>query len=419
MFQTDQSTAASSLPTPASAGTQGYFTNGNPASGVAATIVDADFLNMTMLELVNIVTAAGLTLSKTTYNQVLLAIKRLVQNQAVLTDTGAANAYAAANTPPLVAGTWANGVTQQIVVAHTNTGASTYSPDTLTAIPIYGLGLQPLQGGEMFAGGTAIMMKQTITGVNSGNPIVVLLECSGGAQQIAPATQSQHAMQLGQFSAQAISTGLIRTVKRQTFGASGTYTPSTGMVFCDVELYAGGGGGGGAAGGSGGAGAGGGGAGGYCRKLFTAATIGASQTVTIGALGTGGAAGANNGGAGGNSSFGALLTANGGTGGSGASSNVSVGAAAIGGGGGTASGGDVTLQGATGGAGIGFGSTGAIGGAGGFTIIGHGGGQNINSAGSGAVGAGAAGGGASATSASAAGGNGYQGFCFITEFCTQ
>lgn len=200
MFQIDEATAASSLPTPATAGTQGYFTNGNPAGGVPATIVDADWLNMIQQELINIVQAAGEMPSKTTYNQVLLAIKRLVQSQVVLTDTGAANAYVVANTPALTNTTWANSVVQQFIVAHANTGASTFSPDALTAIPIYGLGLQPLQGGELAAGGTAILMKQTITGVNSGNPIAVLLECSGGAQQVAPATQSRHAVNLGQFA---------------------------------------------------------------------------------------------------------------------------------------------------------------------------------------------------------------------------
>lgn len=77
MYQIDQATAASSLPTPAPASTQGYFTNGNPASNIPATIVDADFLNMLMLELANIVGAAGITPSKTTYNQVLSAIRAL------------------------------------------------------------------------------------------------------------------------------------------------------------------------------------------------------------------------------------------------------------------------------------------------------------------------------------------------------
>jgi hypothetical protein len=78
MFQTDQATASSTLPTPAAAGTQGYFTNGNPASGIAATILDADFMNMVMMELVNVVSAGGLTPSKTTYTQVRDAVKQLI-----------------------------------------------------------------------------------------------------------------------------------------------------------------------------------------------------------------------------------------------------------------------------------------------------------------------------------------------------
>ncbi len=77
MFKIDNSTAATALPTPAAAGTPGYFTGGNPGSGVAATILDADFMNMLQEELNNVVTGAGLTPSKTTYNQVATALNTL------------------------------------------------------------------------------------------------------------------------------------------------------------------------------------------------------------------------------------------------------------------------------------------------------------------------------------------------------
>jgi hypothetical protein len=77
MFPTDQPTAASALPTPAEAGTPGFFTGGNPASGTPATVVDPDWLNMVQTELINVVTAAGLTPSKTTYNQVVTAIRTM------------------------------------------------------------------------------------------------------------------------------------------------------------------------------------------------------------------------------------------------------------------------------------------------------------------------------------------------------
>jgi hypothetical protein len=102
-----------------------------------------------------------------------------------------------------------------------------------------------------------------------------------------------------------------------TFAAAATYTPTAGMKWVEVEMVGGGGGGGGAVattaalpvsvGGSAGAG-------GYIRALLTAAQIGASQAVTVGAAGVAGAAGGA-GGAGGASSLGALLSCTGGGGG--------------------------------------------------------------------------------------------------------
>jgi len=233
MYQIDNATAVVSQPAATAAGTSGFFTDGNPATSTPSTIVPAEWLNAVMMELANVVTGAGLTLSKPTYTQVRDAIKRLVQNQVVLTDTGAANAYAAANSPALVAGTWTNGVTQQVKITNANTGASTYAPDGLTAIPIYGLGLQPLQGGELIAGGTAILMKQTIAGVNSGNPICVLLECSGGAQQVALATQSQHAPQVGQVAG---IVGSVRNLVMSVTAASASATLTADEIVVETAL---------------------------------------------------------------------------------------------------------------------------------------------------------------------------------------
>jgi hypothetical protein len=102
-----------------------------------------------------------------------------------------------------------------------------------------------------------------------------------------------------------------RSVKRQVFTASGTYTPTPGMTYVDVEVQGAGGGGAGAAAGWWG---GGGGSGAYTRKVLTSAQIGASQTVTIGAGGSGGAGSNGNGTAGGSSSLGSLLVAGGGGG---------------------------------------------------------------------------------------------------------
>lgn len=106
-----------------------------------------------------------------------------------------------------------------------------------------------------------------------------------------------------------------RLLNVQTFTANGTYTPTSGMVTCIVEMVGGGGAGGGsqATGGATVSVGTGGGSGAYSKARFTAAQISGSQIVTVGAGGAG-VSGAT-GGAGGTSSLGALLTAPGGGGG--------------------------------------------------------------------------------------------------------
>ncbi|QNB13424.1 hypothetical protein G5S35_17495 [Paraburkholderia tropica] len=77
MYRIDDATASTTLPTPETASTEGYFTEGNPATGTLATKVRGSWLNMIQEELRAIVVAGGLTPSKTVYNQVLTAIKAL------------------------------------------------------------------------------------------------------------------------------------------------------------------------------------------------------------------------------------------------------------------------------------------------------------------------------------------------------
>ncbi len=116
------------------------------------------------------------------------------------------------------------------------------------------------------------------------------------------------------------ASGAIKSVNIQTFTTSGTftYTPTTNMVRCLIQMVGAGGGGGsthdgvpGTAGTSAGAG---GGAGEYAFGIFTAAQIGASQSVTVGAKGAGGIA-PNVGSTGGTTSVGALISTLGGLGG--------------------------------------------------------------------------------------------------------
>ncbi len=86
------------------------------------------------------------------------------------------------------------------------------------------------------------------------------------------------------------SSGYIKTIKTQVFTSTGTYTPSTGMVYASTECWGGGGGGG--SGFSGGAGGAGGvtgtgditlsGNNGYHNVGYGAAIIGAGGATSIG-----------------------------------------------------------------------------------------------------------------------------------------
>jgi len=100
MFRTDVATASATLPTPLAAGTEGFFTNGNPGTGTPATVVDADWANMVQEELYAIVLAAGLTPSKTVRTQVRDGIAALYLAKAGGTLTGAVGVIAGSAAAP-------------------------------------------------------------------------------------------------------------------------------------------------------------------------------------------------------------------------------------------------------------------------------------------------------------------------------
>jgi hypothetical protein len=77
MFRIDDATAATSIPAPEAAGTEGYFTEGNPTAGTPATNVRGSWLNMIQEELCAILAAAGIARSKTSYNQVNAALQKM------------------------------------------------------------------------------------------------------------------------------------------------------------------------------------------------------------------------------------------------------------------------------------------------------------------------------------------------------
>lgn len=215
----------------------------------------------------------------------------------------------------------------------------------------------------------------------------------------------------------------LRLSNIQVFTSSGTYTPTGNMRICIVEAVGGGGGGGGVSSSSStaGRGGGGGGGGGYFKRILTAADIGASKSVTIGAGGSGGAAGGN-GGNGGTTSFATFGTATGGIGGTAGS----LGASSSGGAGGLGSGGNINASGGTGLTGIAVNNAnwGAQGGNGGKSILGIQGsgvyvGGNSNTGESGlCFGGGGAGASSSLGAGGASGGSGANGIVIVTEFYT-
>ena len=225
----------------------------------------------------------------------------------------------------------------------------------------------------------------------------------------------------GNTTISASTTGSFSVVE-QVFTSSGTYTPTTGMAYCIIQVVGGGGAGGGApvTGVVEFSSSSGGGSGEYALGLFTAATIGASKAITIGAAGT--VNSGTNGGAGGTTSVGSLITAVGGAGGlTPAASTISTNqVGVVGGSGGT--GGDFRSRG--------FSSSAAfsnpassliIPGNGANSQYGSGGLGTIAGVGGAAAGYGAGGGGSSnnASSAASNGGAGTSGIVIITEFVTS
>ncbi len=208
-----------------------------------------------------------------------------------------------------------------------------------------------------------------------------------------------------------------RFVGVQTFTASSTYTPTTGVRYVKVTVIAGGGAGGGSNSGSPANNAGGGGGQGGTAIYYGAASV---QTVTVG---TGGAGSAGSSGAAGTaSSFGALAVAAGGSGGS-AGSSSGIFTASSGGAGGTVSAGTIKLPGQAGGGGGGWGASGddaAMGGVGGGQGGGKGATVTETGAGAGSAGSGYGSGGGGACRAdsgsNAAGGAGAGGIVIVEEF---
>lgn len=121
-------------------------------------------------------------------------------------DSGAADAYVAAYVPPVTSLT--DGMVRRFKAKAANTGASTLAVDGLAASAILGAAHSALQGGEIVANGDVLV--QWNSSLNAGAGAWVLIEATGGAVQIAPAAQTNQAVNLGQFTGALSNIGYVK-----------------------------------------------------------------------------------------------------------------------------------------------------------------------------------------------------------------
>lgn len=106
-------------------------------------------------------------------------------------DTGTANTYVCAYSPAITALT--DGLVLWFKALTPNTGASTLKVNALAAAPLVGGAHAALQGGEIIATGKCMCV------YNASLSAFVLLECTGGALQVASGTKPNHAAQVSQL----------------------------------------------------------------------------------------------------------------------------------------------------------------------------------------------------------------------------
>lgn len=223
----------------------------------------------------------------------------------------------------------------------------------------------------------------TGTAINADASALVSLTLIGNDILARPTISgSPTATQFAQWISGTGVKGATLTRHVQFFGSSGsaTYTPSANLIYAIMRCTGGGGGSGGISAGSGaGFGSGGGGSGATGEVYASAATIGSSLTLFVGAGGTAGVASGGTGGTGGSSTISngtTLCSAPGGGGGTGFNNSTVFGEPGNGGSAGSVTG-DVAIGGNYGGQGItaadaysGAGSASAYGGQPGSNIAG-------------------------------------------------
>jgi len=150
MFQIDNSngnTVASSMPTLSAAATAGWFSNGNPTIGIQATVLTQDFMNQLQAELLAVLTAGGITPSKTVNNQLQQSIAAQIgQSSGMLYGLQLSNDAGTPNTKVDISigaasareiGTGVINVTSPLILDCTTVGANGLDTGSLAASTCY------------------------------------------------------------------------------------------------------------------------------------------------------------------------------------------------------------------------------------------------------------------------------------------
>jgi hypothetical protein len=139
-------------------------------------------------------------------------------------DSGSANAVVLTLAPAITS--YADGLPINFKAAATNTGASTINVNGVGAVALQGAA-GALQGGELVLG------KTYEANYNSTSNTFVLVGQGGGAEQVSPATASQHAVQFGQVSGVA---GQVRNLAMSVATASATATLTADEIVVETAL---------------------------------------------------------------------------------------------------------------------------------------------------------------------------------------
>jgi hypothetical protein len=176
----------------------GKFVDEDPLAGTPGSLIPSAWGNSVTDEMLNVIQAAGLVPTEADLTQLLKAIRALGQAGATnyALDTGVANAYVAAFTPSITSRV--NGRLLRFKAKTTNTASSTFN-DGAGLANLLGLGGLALQGGEVVVDGICtVCWNSSLWG---GAGAYVLLSCDTAPLQVAPASKSQHAIQLAQMAA--------------------------------------------------------------------------------------------------------------------------------------------------------------------------------------------------------------------------